>query len=66
MKYGTERLASGCESLFKIEEGDTVRCYGGEYCQGTWEYSEVLIASPQTKFSIEESEYVYIVNHQLP
>ena len=30
------------KNMTPIYEGDRVRCWGGEYCQGYWEYDEVI------------------------
>ena len=47
---------------WEIYFGDKVKCYGGEYCQGTWEYSEtIIIKSFWNCIDIAESEYVEII-----
>ncbi len=51
----------------EIFEGDIVLCYGGQYCQGHWEYHEIIevdsIQNPQTMMSLMESEYREIMGN---
>jgi hypothetical protein len=60
MGYGKERYDGKIGN--EILEGDTVQCWGGEFCQGFWEHMETLVVSEQTKFIIEECENVKIIN----
>jgi len=46
----------------KIFTNDTVRCYGGEYCQGFWEYdSKIKVENDYNIVEISESEHVEII-----
>jgi len=36
-----ERISSTPDNK-EIYEGDIVRCWGGEYCQGYWEFDQLL------------------------
>lgn len=46
----------------EIYEGDIVRCYGGEYCQGYREHDETFIINNMLNdcFMMSESEYIEI------
>jgi hypothetical protein len=47
----------------KIFTHDIVRCYGGEYCQGYWEYdSKFKVESAYDIITILESEYVEVIS----
>ena len=51
----------------EIYEGYIVRCYGGEHCQGYWQYDETItidsINNPFTILSLTEIENVEIVGN---
>ena len=50
----------------KIFEGDIVNCYGGEQCQGYWEYDENVIANFDDYIAImtiAESEYIEVIGN---
>lgn len=51
----------------KIFEGDIVRCYGGESCQGFWEYDEIVvvnIADYIAILTISELEYIEVIGNK--
>jgi hypothetical protein len=49
----------------EICEGDKVRCYGGEYCQGFWEHSEIVTVKDITKdcFGLREYEHLEVIGN---
>lgn len=50
----------------KIFEGDIVHCYGGEYCQGYWEYNEIVIVDFDDYIAIakiSECEYNEVIGN---
>lgn len=50
----------------KIFEGDIVQCYGGERCQGYWEYNDKLtidMSNPQTMMFLNETENKKIIGN---
>lgn len=50
----------------KIFEGDIVNCFGGEQCQGYWEYDENVIANFDDYIAImtiAESEYIEVIGN---
>lgn len=57
-----------CKTLIGIQDkngrwllvGDTVRCYGGEYCQGRWEHDETfrIGLNSESFLLLENSEYI--------
>jgi hypothetical protein len=48
-----------------IYEGDKVRLYGGEYCQGCWEHDETVVIKDLTYdcFMMGESENIEILGN---
>ena len=44
----------------KIFEGDIIKCRGGEYCYGVWEYCSEIIISNLTQIGFELGEYEHI------
>lgn len=51
----------------EIYEGDIVRCYGGEFCQGVYEYDESIridsLTNPFTMLCLTESENLEVVGN---
>ena len=49
----------------KIFEGDIIRVYGGEYCQGCWEFDGKITIRDITKdvHIIDENSYIQIVGN---
>lgn len=49
----------------EIYEGDVVRCYGGEYCQGFYEFNETIIVKDLFTdcFMMGESEYLKVLGN---
>ena len=51
----------------EIYEGYVVRCWGGEHCQGYWQYDETItidsINNPFAILSLTESENIEIVGN---
>ncbi len=49
----------------EIYEGDIVRCWGGEYCQGYWEFDKTFVIK-NTSYDIimlEESEHIEVIGN---
>ena len=48
----------------EIYEGDIVRCWGGEYCQGYWEHDNKIPISSMINdcFMMGESEHIEIID----
>ena len=44
----------------KIFEGDIIKCQGGEYYYGVWEYRSEIIISNLTQIGFELGEYEHI------
>ena len=44
----------------KIYEGDIVRAYGGEYCQGFWEFSRTVVVTDLFGDAYEIVHYEYL------
>ena len=55
-KHGTE-----------IYEGDKVNCWGGEYCQGYWDFNDTVIIGDirdsGVMSALGESEYIEVINN---
>lgn len=51
----------------EICQGDIVRCYGGEFCQGVYEYDESIridsLTNPFTMLCLTESENLEVVGN---
>jgi uncharacterized phage protein (TIGR01671 family) len=49
----------------EIYEGDKVRLFGGEYCQGCWEHDETVVIKDLTYgcFMMGESENIEIIGN---
>lgn len=51
----------------EIFEGDKVRCYGGEFCQGYWEHDITFIVNDITNhyimIDLNNSDYVEIIGN---
>lgn len=51
----------------EIYEGDVVRCYGGERCQGYWQFDKVFtihdITNPFSMMDLTEIEYCEILGN---
>ena len=49
----------------EIYEGDVVRCWGGEFCQGYWEFDQTITISNMINdcFMMGESEFIKVVGN---
>lgn len=51
----------------EIYEGDAVRCYGGEHCQGHWEFDRTVVITDITDYEVMallcESEHIEVIGN---
>lgn len=59
-----ERTANTSDKR-EVYEGDVVRCWGGEYCQGYWEHDEMIVIKDMINdcFIMGESEYIQVIGN---